>query len=179
MISRPGSTPSTRGAPVNPADSRWRRYSCTAGDHGPSGRQSWSPRRTMSLVIRPPAVARGCSLPQYPGRRWPPTLVTGGHGRPRYLPRGGDQHWPPLLVPPGAADPLAAEACRRQIQSDIRPVVLAPTRLSTPTNGGLLIVWLGTCPRLSVVCAVRGGCDDCASGLPAGGGAVGGLRGPV
>src|SRR5215475_15430739 len=39
------SVPSTRGEPANPAASRWRRYSCTVGDHGPTGRSSRSPRR--------------------------------------------------------------------------------------------------------------------------------------
>src|SRR5215831_1181282 len=51
--------PSTRGEPSNPAASKWRRYSCTAGDHGPIGRSSPSPRRTIPLVIRP--LGRGTS----------------------------------------------------------------------------------------------------------------------
>ena len=49
--------PSSRGAPPKPAASRCRRYSCTAGDDGPIGRSSRSPRRVIPLVIRPPETA--------------------------------------------------------------------------------------------------------------------------
>jgi len=56
--------PSSRGAPSKPAASRCRRYSCTAGDDGPIGRSSRSPRRVIPLVIRPPQTgtspARHC-----------------------------------------------------------------------------------------------------------------------
>ena len=49
--------PGSRGAPPKPAASRCRRYSCTAGDDGPIGRSSRSPRRVIPLVIRPPETA--------------------------------------------------------------------------------------------------------------------------
>ena len=67
--SRSPSIPSSRGAPPNPAASRCRRYSCTAGDHDPIGRSSWSPRRTIPAVIRPPPTGTSPS----PGCWWPVT----------------------------------------------------------------------------------------------------------
>jgi hypothetical protein len=50
--SRSPSIPSIRGEPWNPAASKWRRYACTAGDHGPIGRSSRSPRRPIPVVMR-------------------------------------------------------------------------------------------------------------------------------
>lgn len=45
------------GRSVEPGCFQVAQYSCTAGDHGPIGRSSRSPRRTIPLVMRPPEIA--------------------------------------------------------------------------------------------------------------------------